>query len=70
MKSTPTTDEIRDLSKKHDLGRAILIYTDKDDLSLGYVSYGKDKHTCDTTKKLADLVYDYIKMLFGREWFE
>jgi len=61
----PSVSDARSLAKKHGLQRCIVFFTGADG-RIGYASYGADKHLCESTRDVADSLWEpYIQATLG-----
>ena len=56
-----TKKDAKEFAKKHRKDGVIVFYFDFNQrIEFGYASYGKDKNHCDSTKAIADEIFDKI----------
>ena len=54
----PSVNDARALARKHNLARCVVFFTTSNG-RIGYASYGKTRQLCDSTRQLADRMWDH-----------
>ena len=63
--SRPTVSTAERLGKLHRVSRVIVVWVDDEAGEMGYASWGKDRATCEDTRRLADELYAVTCGYFG-----
>jgi hypothetical protein len=62
----PSVSDARRIAKQHDLLRCVVFFTGVDG-RIGYASYGKTRQLCDSTRSVADALWNKYGALTAKE---
>lgn len=54
-------DDARQLGNEYDVDQVIILYVDREEGELGYVSWGDSKRLCTQARRLANAAYDAVR---------
>lgn len=66
MPTYPSIAEAREIAARHNLSRCIVFF-EAGDGRIGYASYGKTRVLCESTRRIADKMWDDFAELVVRE---